>query len=148
MSLAELSVSPLSRLRERARVRARVLREASTDAERLLWSRLRSRRLGGHKFRRQHPLGPFFADFACLESKLIVELDGGQHYEEASQAADEQRTVVLEDQGFEVLRFSNRDVLVETDAVLVRILDRLAARDPHPSPLPQAGEGECRKEST
>jgi len=130
---------PLSRERERARVRARALREAPTDAESLLWYHLRDRRLGHHKFRRQRPIGPYFADFACLEAKLIVELDGGQHVDAA--AYDENRTRFIEAQGFRVLRFWNDEVLTQIDAVRERILQALQAADPHPNPLPQAGEG-------
>jgi very-short-patch-repair endonuclease len=59
--------------------RARTLRKNMTDVERLLWGRLRDRQLGGYKFRRQHPIGPFFLDFVCLEKKLVIEVDGGQH---------------------------------------------------------------------
>ena len=70
--------SSLSRSRERVRVRARALRTSSTDAEALLWHHLRDRRLAGYKFRRQRPIGAYFADFACLESALVVELDGGR----------------------------------------------------------------------
>ena len=133
--------SSLSRSRERAGVRARALRQTSTDAELLLWHRLRNRHLAGFKFRRQHPIGPFFADFACLEALLVVELDGGQHFEAEVTAADARRTAVLQQAGFTVLRFDNRQVLSETDAVLAAIHQRLHANSPHPSPLPQAGEG-------
>ena len=130
---------PLSRLRERARVRARSLRETPTDAEALLWSHLRDRRLADHKFRRQRSIGPYFADFACLEARLIVELDGGQHVEAA--AYDGSRTRFIEAQGYRVLRFWNHEVLTQTDAVRERILQALQEDSPHPSPLPQAGEG-------
>ena len=130
---------PLARERERAWVRARDLREAPTDAESLLWYYLRDRRLANHKFRRQRPIGPYFADFACLEAKLIVELDGGQHAEAAEY--DESRTRFMEAQGFRVLRFWNNEVLAKKDAVLERILQVLLEGSPHPSPLPQAGEG-------
>lgn len=95
----------LSRLRERARVRARALRQGQTDAEALLWSRLRSRQLLGLKFRRQHPLGNYFADFACIEIGLIVELDGGQHGEDRAVDYDKNRTEALLAMGFQVLRF-------------------------------------------
>ena len=135
------SSSSLSRSRERAGVRARALRQNSTEAERLMWSHLRDRRLAGHKFRRQHPQGPFFADFACLDARLVVEIDGGQHFEPDAVAADARRTAALQQAGFEVLRFDNRQVLAETDAVLAVIMERLQARSPHPNPLPQAGEG-------
>jgi len=130
---------PLSRERERARVRARSLRETPTDAESLLWYHLRDRRLANFKFRRQRPIGPYFADFACLEAKLVVELDGGQHVEAA--AYDENRTRFMEAQGYRVLRFWNNEVLTQTDAIRERILQALQEDNPHPSPLPQAGEG-------
>jgi adenine-specific DNA-methyltransferase len=125
-------------------VRARTLRATGTDAERLLWRHLRDRRLGGFKFRRQHPVGVYFADFACLEAGLIVEVDGGQHYEPTVERDDARRTQFLSSQGFDVLRFSNREVLAEIDGVLASVLERLKTgrrADPHPSPLPQAGEG-------
>ena len=136
---------PLSRVRERVRVRARGLRLSSPDAERALWSALRNRQLGGHKFRRQHPVGFYFADFACLEAMLIVEIDGGQHFEPDAMVADAKRTAALNRAGFRVVRFSSRDVLTEREGVLTRVLGSLAANHhPHPSPLPPAGEGEHR----
>jgi very-short-patch-repair endonuclease len=144
MTAAEsLLTSSLSRLRERAGVRAhaRNLRNASTDAERLLWHHLRSRHLAGYKFRRQHPLGRFIADSACIEAMLIVELDGGQHFELAAAEVDRQRTSALEQLGFLVLRFDNRQMLLDTEVVLSVIHERLSLRCPHPNPLPQAGEG-------
>jgi very-short-patch-repair endonuclease len=86
-----------------------------TDAERFAWDRLRYRQMGGHKFRRQVELGPYIADFVCLERRLVVELDGGQHAERAEQ--DRQRTRWLEGQGFRVLRFWNHEVLRDWEAV-------------------------------
>ncbi len=97
---------------------ARTLRKSLTDAERRLWSVLRDRQLGGHKFRRQHPLGSYVLDFACIEQKLVVEVDGGQH---ADSEADRQRTVWLEGQGWRVIRFWNNDVLTNADGVAARI---------------------------
>ena len=129
----------LSRSRERVRVRARSLRSTPTDAEALLWHHLRDRRMANQKFRRQRPIGPYFADFASLEAKLIVELDGGQHTEAV--AYDENRTRFIEAQGYRVLRFWNQEVLTQIDAVRERILQALQEDSPHPSPLPQAGEG-------
>ncbi len=129
---------PLSRTRERARVRAAALRKTPTDAEALLWYYLRDRRFDDHKFRRQRPIGPYFADFACLDAKLVIELDGGQHVEAA--AYDNDRTRFIEGHGFRVLRFWNNDVLTQTPVVLEQILLALQGL-PHPSPLPQAGEG-------
>ncbi|HWT18612.1 MAG TPA: endonuclease domain-containing protein [Variovorax sp.] len=137
------TAGPLSRERERARVRARSLRATPTDAEALLWHHLRDRRMADRKFRRQRPMGPYFVDFACVEAKLIVELDGGQHVEAA--AYDENRTRFLQAQGYRVLRFWNNEVLTQTDAVRERILQALQEGNPHPSPLPRAGEGARQK---
>ncbi|MEX0803671.1 MAG: endonuclease domain-containing protein [Candidatus Binatia bacterium] len=114
------------------RQRARQLRRNQTDAEQALWARLRDRQLCGAKFRRQHPIGPFVADFCCPQRKVVVELDGGQHAEEIT--ADQKRSRFLEAQGFRVLRFWNHDVLRNTEAVLERIAE--AVSDPHPRPLP------------
>ena len=117
------------------------LRRSATDAEQAQWFELRARRLGGHKFRRQWTLHPYIIDFCCLEQRLIVEVDGGQH----TPGRDAARTSVLERMGFRVMRFWNNDVLANLDGVLVVILEALggvlASEDPHPSPLPQAGEG-------
>ncbi len=115
--------TPLSRVRERAgvRVRARALRQSQTDAEALLWHRLRDRQLLGLKFRRQRPIAGYFADFACLEIGLVVELDGGQHLAPDELAHDSRRSAALAAEGFEVLRFWNHEVLQQPDAVLQQI---------------------------
>ena len=118
------------------KVFARKLRRRQTDAERKLWSRLRDRQLCGAKFRRQHAIGPFVGDFCCIENKLIIELDGGQHAENAN--ADEERTSYLRQHGFRVLRFWNDAVLQDIDAVMVAIIGALES--PLPNPLPE-GEG-------
>jgi very-short-patch-repair endonuclease len=99
--------------------RARRLRVMMTDAERRLWSALRSRRLQGFKFRRQHPLGNYILDFACIEHRLVIEADGGQH---ADNKADAHRTAWLESQGWRVIRFWNNDILANTEGVLDTIL--------------------------
>ena len=118
------------------RQRARQLRRDQTDAEQRLWSKLRDRQLRGTKFRRQHPVGPFVADFCCPQRKLVVELDGGQHAEEV--AADHKRSRFLEEQGYRVLRFWNHDVLQNTEAVLERIAEALNDLTPA---LPWKGRG-------
>jgi len=99
---------------------ARALRNDATDAERRLWQHLRGRRLNGCKFRRQYPIAGFIADFACVEAKLVVELDGGQHLEQV--AEDAERTRRMECNGYRVIRFWNDDVLVRTAEVLDEIL--------------------------
>ncbi len=104
---------------------ARHLRRRATDAERRLWRCLRHRALGGFKFRRQHPIGRYIADFACIQARLVVELDGGQH---AAAPADAARTRVLQGQGYCVLRFWNNDVLARPQAVLGQILAALRVR--------------------
>jgi adenine-specific DNA-methyltransferase len=119
--------------------RARGLRKHATDAERALWQWLRNRQLSGCKFRRQHAIGPYIADFACIEARLIVELDGGQHLDHA--AADAQRTAYLNSEGYRVLRYWNDEVLLRIEDVLGDVLRELEER-PHPNPLPQAGEGD------
>ena len=122
---------------------ARGLRKAQTDAEASLWWRLRDRRMAGVKFRRQHAIGPYVVDFACPERMLVVELDGGQHVEQARYDAD--RTAWLRSRGYDVLRYWNDDVLADLDSVLESILMHLSvpvAAAPHPSPLPASGERE------
>ena len=141
MPASHVSTDSLSRSRERVRVRARELRKSSPDAERAIWNAVRNRQLGGYKFRRQHPVARYFADFACVEAQLIVELDGGQHFEPEVIEADRRRTDELKRAGFKVLRFTDREALMERDGVLTRILDWLHIHHPHPNPLPQAGEG-------
>ena len=143
MPATSIRSDPLSRSRERARVRARALRRASPEAERALWHRLRDRQIEGAKFRRQRPISGYFADFACLESKLVIELDGGQHYAADAAEADARRTHALRTLGFTVLRFSDREVLAQTDDVVMAIQQWLVGHraDPHPNPLPHAGEG-------
>jgi very-short-patch-repair endonuclease len=101
---------------------ARALRRNATDAERAMWRLLRDRRLGGAKFRRQVPIGPFVADFASIEHRLVVELDGGQHAESWS---DVRRDGFLDSAGWRVLRFWNNDVLKNRDGVLQCISEAL-----------------------
>jgi len=105
--------------------RARRLRHASTEAEKLLWQKLRARQLGGAKFRRQTPIGPYIVDFVSFEHKLVVEIDGGQHNASAGRQHDLKRTAWLESQGFQVLRFWNNQVLANLEGVLERTLQEL-----------------------
>ena len=107
--------------------RAKSLRRALTDQERKLWGALRDRRLGGFKFRKQQPIGPFIADFVCQERRLIVEADGSQHAESDSDAA---RDAFLNGKGYRVLRVWNKDVTYNLSGVLTAILAALS--DPHP----------------
>ena len=121
---------------------AKRLRREVTDAERKLWSALRNRQLGGAKFRRQQPIGPYIADFVCQELRLIIEADGGQH---AIGNSDERRTAFLQSKGYRLLRFWNNDILANLDGVAGVIAAALSF--PHPaqatleSPSPSGGEG-------
>lgn len=92
-----------------------------TDAEQLLWHRLRRKQIQGVQFYRQKPLLSFVVDFYCPAAKLVVELDGGQHFEAEHQAKDQGRDAALAGLGLRVLRFDNRQVLLETAAVLAMI---------------------------
>jgi very-short-patch-repair endonuclease len=105
-----------------SRDKARPLRSVQTDAERRLWMRLRRHQLGV-QFRRQHPIGPYIVDFCGVERMMVVELDGGQH--EDQRARDEARTQWLAGHCFRLLRFSDREALMETEAVLTEIQNRL-----------------------
>ncbi|MFA7408241.1 MAG: endonuclease domain-containing protein [Anaerolineaceae bacterium] len=97
------------------RRRAKELRKSATPAEQKLWQALRNRNLEGYKFRRQHPLGPFIADFFCAEVGLVIEVDGWGHLEQREY--DQARTDWLEDQGYHVIRYWNDDVLMNLDEV-------------------------------
>ncbi len=119
--------------------RARVLRSGMTDAEQILWQALRYKQLNGYRFRRQFPIGKYIADFACVEQKIVIELDSGQHHDQI--AYDEHRTNALRQNGWQVLRFWNNDVLGNIDGVLVTIVEQLKIY-PHPSPPPAWGRGQ------
>ena len=97
---------------------ARRLRTDQTDAETVLWNRIRNRQIDGHKFVRQQPIGNYVCDFVCRERLLIIEVDGGQHNESAADAIRDRR---LNEAGYRVLRFWNNDVLGNIDGVLEMI---------------------------
>ena len=129
---------------DQSRSRARQLRKNPTDAERLLWQKLRFWQVDGRKFRRQQPLGGYIVDFVCLERRLIVELDGGQHADR--NAYDKKRDDWLRNQGFVILRFWNHDVLNNIDGVMEQILDSLK-NTPYLNPSPQGGRRLRRRKS-
>jgi very-short-patch-repair endonuclease len=108
-----------------------------TDAEKVMWSQFRNRRFRGLKFKRQWTIGVHVVDFCCIERRLVVEIDGGQH----SSDRDAPRTRILNELGYRVVRFWNNEVLQNLDGVLEALLLHVEP-NPHPNPLPQAGEGE------
>jgi len=116
------------------------MRQDSTVAERKFWWVVRDRRFASYKFKRQFLIGRYIADFVCLETKLVVELDGGQHADQV--AYDETRDAYFKARGFRVLRCWNTDFLTNPDGVLEALLCQLKS-PPHPSPLPQQGERGC-----
>jgi very-short-patch-repair endonuclease len=121
----------------------RKLRRGMTDTERALWHILQHRQLSGLKFRRQHPFGSYILDFVCLKTKLVIELDGGQHQQQMHY--DDERSEVLAKAGFAVLRFWDNEVLQQAEAVKEKIWATLQERQPHPHPDPPLeGEGELR----
>jgi very-short-patch-repair endonuclease len=111
----------------RIRARAQELRREQTPAEQALWKLLRNRELALPRFRRQHPIGIFIADFCCHERRLIVELDGAIHDDPKQRAWDENRDAYLRQRGYRVLRFPNEAVLEEPDSVLRQIHEALGA---------------------
>jgi very-short-patch-repair endonuclease len=138
---------PTWKISSRLRSNARALRKNSTDAERILWSELRDHRLNGASFRRQVPIGNYIADFICHAAKLVIELDGGQHFSDRSEAADAARSAVIEAKGFQVLRFGNHDVMTNRAGALEIIAAAVAERAPTLT-LPHEGERGQEKQSS
>src|SRR5262249_15604174 len=114
----------------RTRANARSLRQNMTDAEQLVWRELRAHRFNGVSFRRQTPIEPYIADFVCHAAKLVIELDGGQHYEDSGRIRDERRDAFLASRRLRLLPFNNHDVLTNKDGVLETIAEYLAVPPP------------------
>jgi very-short-patch-repair endonuclease len=119
-------IARMANLTDTARSRARSLRKGDTQAERILWEALRNRRLGGFKFIRQLPVGPYFADFACREQKLIVEVDGATHGSSAEVQHDERRSAFIEAAGWRIHRCWNEDAYKNLVGVCDSILSLLS----------------------
>lgn len=101
--------------------RARELRKSLTPAERILWDVLKNRQMEGYKFRRQHPIYHYIADFYCHELRMVIELDGGVHDEIDQQEHDSNRDLVIREFGIEILRFKNEEVMNDTKNVLEKV---------------------------
>jgi very-short-patch-repair endonuclease len=122
---------------------AKHLRKRGTDAEKLLWNRLRAKQMNGLRFRRQEPVGQYIADFLCYEVRMVIEMDGGQHAER--KLFDKERDDRIVSQGFRVLRFWDNEVLTNIGGVLERIREQIS---PSPSPSPGGrGWGRGRREN-
>jgi very-short-patch-repair endonuclease len=121
---------PNWKVSSKLRANARALRRNSTDAEKIVWSGLRDQRLNGAGFRRQVPIENYIADFVCHAAKLVVELDGGQHFSDQGEQADAKRSAVIEAKEFHVLRFSNHDVMTDRTGVFETIASVVATRAP------------------
>ncbi len=121
--------------------RAKSARKTPTGPEKKLWDKIKAKQLGNHKFRRQEPIGRYIADFTCYEKKLIIEIDGDTHANSAEY--DKRRTQELNNLGFKVIRFSNREILENIEGVLLAILTTLN----NPPPSPPSGRGDSKASS-
>lgn len=124
----------------RVTAKARSLRRNMTKAEVFLWAHLRKRALNGARFRRQHPIGPYIADFACPTARFVIEVDGATHSTPEELAYDARRTKYLERQGWTVLRVTNTDIYENIDGVWRTIAAQLAPPARPARHLPAGGE--------
>lgn len=117
---------------QKHRLRARELRKELTPAEQAVWHRLRRKQILGLQFYRQKPIDQYIADFYCPKARLVIEIDGGQHWEPGHAAADRIRDATFGQLGLKVLRFSNREVMEQSDAVLEQIYTTAKERTENP----------------
>ena len=110
---------------KKLKILSRQLRRSSTDAEKLLWSKIRRKQIKNHQFFRQKPMGNYVVDFYCKDARLIIEVDGGQHYEEKNIKADRTRDSFLKNLGLRIIRFTNLEVLKNIDGVMIKIYNTL-----------------------
>ncbi|MBU6457967.1 MAG: endonuclease domain-containing protein [Bradyrhizobium sp.] len=142
---------PHAIVRERQRSRAKQLRQAMTPAETLLWRYLKAGRVDGHGFRRQTPIRNYIVDFVCHSAKLIIELDGASHDFEERRKADEKRDAFFVSQGFEVLRFTNEQVMSSLEGVVETIRQTISSQASSLPPslaLPHKGGGNNRADAS
>jgi very-short-patch-repair endonuclease len=138
--MADLPKIPAWQVSTKQRARARSLRKDSTDAEQIIWNAVRAHRLNGASFRRQLPIGPYVADFVCRAATLIIEIDGGQHFEPQGLRRDSRRDAFLSSKGYRILRFNNHEVMTNREGVLETIASAIE-HAPSP-PLPRKRERE------
>jgi very-short-patch-repair endonuclease len=137
---------PTWRVKPETREHARALRKNSTKAEQIVWRAVRAHRLNGVGFRRQTPIGPYIVDFVSHSAKLVIELDGGQHYDDAHEAKDARRDGFLRSKGFRVLRFSNHDVMTNLEGVWTVIASAVGEAVTPSLPSPASGGGVASRE--
>jgi very-short-patch-repair endonuclease len=140
--MSNVDKQPAWQVAPKLRSRARSLRRDSTDAERAIWNELRAHRMNGASFRRQTPIGPYVVDFVCHAANLVVELNGGQHFEPEHMKRDARRDAFLVSKGLRVLRFNNHDVMTSRQGVLETVAVALA--DAPSLSLPHKGGGNPR----
>jgi very-short-patch-repair endonuclease len=119
--MSKLTKTPRWHVSTKQRVRARSLRTNFTNAERIIWWALRAHRMNGASFRRQTPIGPYIVDFVCHAARLVIEIDGGQHFQSKQEQRDARRDTYLAGKGFRVLRFNNHDVTANRQGVVETI---------------------------
>ncbi len=117
-------------------LKAKILRKEETASEKLLWEKLRGNQIKGYKFRRQHPVNLFIADFYCHQLKLIIEVDGEYHLSKEQAISDQERTNILNANGLDVMRFKNEEVLNDIVSVMSKILIRIGQIENSNSPQP------------
>ncbi len=120
---------------------AKELRKNGTEAEAILWERLRKKAVEGFRFCRQHPIGPYIADFFCNEALLVIEVDGGIHFKVELQNRDRLRDAAMKKHGLRILRFTNQEVEIDLDEVVKRIRTALLCPAPPPTSNCLPGEG-------
>jgi very-short-patch-repair endonuclease len=124
---------PTWQVKPKTRERARSLRRELTGAERVIWHAVRAHRLRGASFRRQAPIGPYIVDFVSHSAKVVIEVDGGQHFEAAHISKDARRDAFLVAEGYRVLRVNNHDVMTNRDGVVTVIAEAIAPSLPSPA---------------
>ena len=132
---------PNWQVQPKIRARARTLRQDMTKSERIIWYAVRGHRLNGAGFRRQTPIGPYIVDFVSHTAKLVIEIDGGQHFEDQQEARDARRDAYLASKGYRVLRFNNLDVTSNRDGVVSAIAKAVSAAAAPTLPSPASGGG-------
>ena len=133
--MVDVPKTPAWQVSTKQRTRARRLRRDMTEAERIIWNAIHAHRMHGMSFRRQTPIGPFIVDFVCHTAWLIIEFDGGQHYEAENIKRDAKRDAFLGSKGYRILRFNNHEVMTNRQGVLQTIATAVV-RAPSP-PLPR-----------